>query len=182
VINNIREGWLLLNRDYDHVLPYTICIIKRKDKILLINKEAKIWMGRWNGVGGKIKTKETPKECVIREVQEETGIPLTHVTFKGVVTWEMEGNRKGGMYLFYVELPPKYKLKTPIKNREGILDWKEVSWILHLENKGVADTLPKYLPVVLNEVGLFEFRCVFHNGRLDECTSVLISDDLYPIQ
>jgi 8-oxo-dGTP diphosphatase len=163
-------------------LPYTICIVKRKDKILLINKEAKVWMGRWNGVGGKIKEEETPEECVIREVEEETEIQVSEVMFKGIVTWPEEKNRRGGMYLFLVELAPDFRLETPIKNREGILDWKEISWILHSENRGVVDTLPMYLPLVLKDVGLFEYFSVFQDGQLIECTPIPISKEQFSIK
>ncbi|MCH5586641.1 8-oxo-dGTP diphosphatase [Shimazuella sp. AN120528] len=169
-----------MNKIY-YKLPYTICIIKRADKILLINKDAKVWMGRWNGVGGKIKKEETPEECIIREVHEETGIQVAQVNFKGIVTWPEEENTRGGMYLFFVELPPEYILETPIKNREGILDWKEVSWILHSDNRGVVDTLPKYLPTVLRRVELFEYYSVFQEGRLRECTSIPITSNQFPI-
>lgn len=138
-------------------------------------------MGRWNGVGGKINQKETPEECIIREIQEETGIQVSQVTYRGVVTWPEEKNTRGGMYLFLVELTPEYRLETPIKNREGILDWKEISWIQHPDNKGVVDTLPKYLPFALEEWGLFEYFSVFQAGELVECTPIPISSKEFPV-
>lgn len=54
------------------MLKYTICFIKRADNILLLNREKPGWMGSWNGVGGKIETGETPIECILREIYEET--------------------------------------------------------------------------------------------------------------
>lgn len=161
----------------ERIFPYTICIIKRGDEILLINKEEKVWMGRWNAVGGKLEAEETSKECVIREVQEETGISISDAKFKGVVTWPINATRKSGMYLFLVDLPPHFKLETPIKNREGILDWKPISWILHPDNKGIVDTLPKYLPIALNESGLFEYKFIFFNERIVEFTAIPFSEE-----
>lgn len=178
--HDVVRGWQLLNKVL-YKLPYTICIIKREDKVLLINKEAKVWMGRWNGVGGKIKQEETPEKCIIREVQEETGIQISQVTYKGVVTWPVEKKRRGGMYLFLVELTPEYQLVTPIKNREGILDWKEISWILHPDNRGVVDTLPKYLPIALESEGLFEYFSIFQAGQLVECTPIPVSAEKFPV-
>jgi 8-oxo-dGTP diphosphatase len=148
-------------------LQYTICFIKRGNELLLINKEAKIWMGRWNGIGGKIQQGETPEECIIREVKEETGICLSQVTYKGIVTWT-----DGGMHVFFAELPKSFHYKTPVKNREGILDWKQLDWIMHPENRGLADHLPKYLPNILGQPRVFEYRCLFDDEKLVGCEAV----------
>ena len=139
-------------------------------------------MGRWNGVGGKLDAGETPEECMIREIKEETGISVSSVSYKGVVTWEKKYNQKSGMYLFFVELSSNFTYKTPVKNREGILDWKSISWILHPQNKGLADTLPRYLPTVLNEVGCYEHYSIFDDEKIIEWDSIPILEDFYPIR
>jgi len=45
-------------------------------QVLLIKKEhgPKCVVGRWNGIGGHIEYDETPKECQVREFEEETGV------------------------------------------------------------------------------------------------------------
>ncbi len=60
--------------------------------------------GKWIGVGGKFEPGETPDECMLREVREETGIVLTDYHFCGVIhfisdTWEDED-----MYLYRAEI------------------------------------------------------------------------------
>ena len=59
--------------------------------------------GKWIGVGGKFEPGETPDECMLREVREETGILLSDYHFCGVIhfisdTWEDED-----MYLYRAE-------------------------------------------------------------------------------
>lgn len=149
-------------------LKYTICFIKRDDEILLLNREKPSWMGSWNGVGGKFEEGETPRECVLREVYEETNIKLKDVQLKGVVTWNVDGIKNGGMYLFMQEVPQNFNYKVPIKTREGILDWKKVDWIINPENTGVAHNLPKFLPKMLNDTGIFQYHCVFKEDVLLE--------------
>ncbi len=156
------------------MLKFTICFIKQKDKLLLINREYPAWMGSWNGVGGKLETGETPLACIIREVYEETGIRLNTVDYKGTVIWEFDGALTGGMYAFIAEIPEDYVYETPRKTSEGILDWKSIAWILDPENTGVAGNLPKFLPKLLNDENLYEHRCFFKNNVLTGVESISI--------
>ena len=45
---------------------------------------------KWIGVGGKFEPGESPDECLIREVKEETGLTLTKYQFRGIVTFCLE--------------------------------------------------------------------------------------------
>src|SRR5690625_6116881 len=129
------------------MLKYTIGFIKKGDQILLLNREFTTLMGNWNGVGSKIEAGETPLAGILREIKEETGILLTQATYKGCVTWNIDGQQEGGMYAYLAELPDTYEYPTPIKREEGILDWKNIDWILHPKNTGVANL--SYLLTVL---------------------------------
>ena len=42
---------------------------------------------KWIGIGGKFEEGESPKECVVREVKEETGIILNKAEYRGIVTF-----------------------------------------------------------------------------------------------
>lgn len=60
-----------------------------------IKKNQDLNHDKWIGVGGKFEENESPEECLIREVQEETGLTLTDYRYRGVVTfvsavWESE--------------------------------------------------------------------------------------------
>jgi 8-oxo-dGTP diphosphatase len=149
------------------MFEYTICFIKRGNQILLLNREKTSgWMGSWNGVGGKIEKGETPYNSIIREVVEETGIKLLEAEYKGDVTWENNGKDFGGMYVFLAEVPTNFEYKTPKKVEEGILDWKNIEWILHPKNTGIALNIPKFLPKILENDEIYEHRCYFENDHL----------------
>lgn len=62
---------------------------KENNKILMLNRNKTPWMGKWNGVGGKIHANETPLDCMIREAQEETGLMLSQFEPRGILTWEI---------------------------------------------------------------------------------------------
>ncbi len=55
---------------------------------------------KWLGVGGKFETAESPVDCLLREVLEETGLTLTEYRFRGIVTFVARGQETEQMYLF----------------------------------------------------------------------------------
>lgn len=76
----------------------TLCYIEQDDKYLMLHrvkKENDLNHDKWIGVGGKFEKNETPEECLLREVQEETGLTLIKYCARGIITfisdeWETE--------------------------------------------------------------------------------------------
>ena len=77
----------------------TLCYIHndRGQTLLLhrVKKENDLNHDKWIGVGGKFEDKESPEDCLLREVKEETGLTLTAYRYRGIVTfvsavWETE--------------------------------------------------------------------------------------------
>jgi len=57
------------------VVEATLCEIVHGGRLLLQRKSAgRFGEGKWNGPGGKVQPGETPLECVVREVRDETGL------------------------------------------------------------------------------------------------------------
>ena len=46
-----------------------------------VKKEHDINKDKWIGVGGKFEDKESPEDCLLREVREETGLEVEHLRF-----------------------------------------------------------------------------------------------------
>lgn len=69
----------------------TCCYIRNKDgEVLMLHrnkKEIDINKGKWVGIGGKMENGESPFECVIREVKEETGLTLLDPHMAAMVTF-----------------------------------------------------------------------------------------------
>lgn len=155
------------------MIAYTLGFVIRGDEILMLNREKSPWKGAWNGVGGKIQSDESPLECIRRELFEETGIEANADAFedKGLLTWtdfEAIGN---GLRIFFVHVEHDVSLPTPMKTKEGILDWKKIGWIVDLKNEGVAKNIPLFLPELLAKPEKKHIHCLFEHGRL---TSVSI--------
>lgn len=134
---------------YKYTLGFIHC--PETGHVLLLNRQKAPWMGRWNGVGGKLDEGETPMDCIIRETFEETGLKITTYEDRGVLRWFRDGEDLGGVHLFVgkVSMEEKDGYSTPrVFCHEGILDWKELSWILHEDNSGTVDNIK----VVLGEI------------------------------
>ena len=56
--------------------------------------------GKWISVGGKLEDGETPDECVVREVLEETGLRLKSRVFHGVIEFRSDQYEDEDMYLY----------------------------------------------------------------------------------
>ena len=68
----------------------TLCYIEKDGKYLMLHrvkKENDMSRDKWLGIGGKFEDGESPEDCVIREVKEETGLTLDSVRYRGIVTF-----------------------------------------------------------------------------------------------
>lgn len=148
----------------------TIAFICRNDEMLMLNREKAPTLGLWNGVGGKMEEGESEIACILREIQEETGVELqsSQIKDKGIVSWEVDGARTGGMHIFIAHVEADYQLETPIRTPEGILEWKKISWLLADQNYGVGEMIPKYLPKLFGCEGKHHHRFVMRNRKLQE--------------
>ncbi len=81
----------------------TLCYIEKDDKYLMLHRVKKINdqnHDKWIGVGGKFEEGETPEECLLREVKEETGLTLTEYRFRGIVSFLSDEFENEYMHLF----------------------------------------------------------------------------------
>ena len=76
----------------------TLCYIEQNDSYLMLHrilKQTDANKDKWIGIGGHFEENESPEECVLREVMEETGLTLLSYRFRGLITfvsdkWETE--------------------------------------------------------------------------------------------
>ena len=72
------------------MLNTTLCYIEKDNKYLMLHRVKKVNdlnHDKWVGIGGKFMENETPDECLLREVKEETGLTLTEYRLRGIVTF-----------------------------------------------------------------------------------------------
>lgn len=146
---------------------YNLVFIKKRNNILMLKRKNKPFIGIWNGLGGKIKSNESPIESVVREIREEAGIKLKKedCCFRGLMTTDMNGYENNLIFLFLVDLEKDYEIKKGLICDEGILEMKKIDWILDKNNKSVVPNIPFFLEDILNE-NLIHVHCEFKNNIL----------------
>ena len=68
----------------------TLCYIEKDGQYLMLHRTVKkndVNKDKWIGVGGHFEHQESPEECLLREVKEETGYTLESWKYRGIVTF-----------------------------------------------------------------------------------------------
>ena len=109
----------------------TLCYIEKENKYLMLHRTSKKKDGnkdKWIGVGGHFEKGESPEDCLLREVKEETGLELTSYQFRGIVTFISDEWPDEYMCLYTAD-----KYTGDIGNcDEGELVWVEKEKIMDL--------------------------------------------------
>lgn len=109
----------------------TLCYIERGDEYLMLHrvkKENDINRDKWIGLGGKFEEDESPEECLLREVYEESGLRLTSWRYRGIVTFVNTKCASEYMHLFTADA-----FEGDIGPcDEGVLEWIKKSELKRL--------------------------------------------------
>uniref|UniRef100_UPI0040576924 NUDIX hydrolase n=1 Tax=Acetatifactor sp. TaxID=1872090 RepID=UPI0040576924 len=142
----------------------TLCYIEKENKYLMLHrtkKENDLNEGKWIGVGGKFEKDESPEECLLREVKEETGLTLISYRLRAVITFAFDKWPTEYMYLFTAD-----EFEGELGNcDEGELEWIDKDNILDL-NIWEGDRL--FLEKILQNAGFFTLKLVYQGDRLVE--------------
>ena len=101
----------------------TLCYIERDGEYLMIHRVKKkndMNHDKWIGVGGKFEGGESPFDCARREILEETGVKVTDLKYRGIVTFVSDEFGTEYMHLFTAK---KYIGEIDYNCDEGRLEW-----------------------------------------------------------
>jgi 8-oxo-dGTP diphosphatase len=104
------------------MLLATLCYLKHDGQTLMLHRTKRkddIHAGKWNGLGGKFEPGESPEECVIREVREESGLAIVDPKLCGLL---MFPGFKGQDWYIFVFTAQKFSGEMR-ENEEGYLKW-----------------------------------------------------------
>ena len=143
----------------------TLCYIEKDDKYLMIHRIKKkhdVNKDKWIGVGGHFEKGESPEECLLREVWEETGYTLTSWRYRGIVTFVYGEDVVEYMSLYTAD----GFTGMPIACDEGELEWVDKSIVPSLPT-WTGDAI--FLKLLLeDEQRFFTLRLVYEGDELVE--------------
>ena len=143
----------------------TLCYIEKDDNYLMLHrvkKEKDINKDKWIGIGGHFEGTESPEECLLREVKEETGLTLTDYCFRGLVTFVC-----GTECLEYMALYTATGFTGEMKDcDEGTLEWIPKKAVYDLE-LWEGDKI--FFRLLEEDRGFFSLKLVYDaDGELQE--------------
>ena len=101
----------------------SLCYIEKDGKYLMLHRVKKINdinKDKWIGIGGKFEDKESPEECMIREVYEETGLTVKNYCYRALITFVSDEYETEYMHLFTVD---NFSGAINSTCDEGVLEW-----------------------------------------------------------
>ena len=140
----------------------TLCYLQKGDQYLLLHRVKKqndINHDKWIGVGGHFEAGESPEDCLLREVKEETGLTLTSYTFHGIVTFLSDDDPAEYMCLYSAD---SWK-GDMIECSEGNLEWinkEDFIKLPHWEGDLV------FLKLMQQNHPFFSLKLVYKSGKL----------------
>lgn len=140
----------------------SLCYIEREGKYLMLHRTKKVNdenHDKWIGVGGKFEEGESPEECMLREVQEETGLTLTAWRYRGIVTFVSDEWGGEYMHLFTAD-----GYTGQIKScDEGELEWIEKQ---RLQALPIWEGDKIFLRLLDSEQPFFSLKLCYQGERL----------------
>lgn len=128
-----------------------------------VKKAHDINEGKWIGVGGHFEPGESPEECLLREVKEETGLTLTSWQFRGIVTFTSDDSPTEYMCLYTAD---GFEGTFQEDCKEGILKWVPKEEVLDLK---LWEGDRVFLKLLTEDVPFFSLKLSYERDCLVEC-------------
>jgi len=142
----------------------TLCYIEKEDSYLMmhrVKKEKDINKDKWVGVGGHFEEGESPEECLLREVKEETGLQLTGFRLRGIITFSTDVYPTEYMFLYTAD---GYEGEIT-ECDEGNLEWVKKKEVYNLP---IWEGDKVFFRLLEEDVPVFSLKLRYEGDKLTE--------------
>ena len=143
----------------------TLCYLERDDRYLMlhrIKKQEDLNRDKWIGIGGKFEEGESPEDCLLREVREETGLTLDSWRYCGIVTFVSDEWGTEYMHLFHSEM-----FHGTLKDcDEGALEWVDKTALASLPDQWEGDRI--FLKLMEDKTPFFSLKLCYRGDVLTD--------------
>lgn len=143
----------------------TLNYIRKDDKTLMLYRNKRIddyHLGKYNGVGGKLESGESPEECALREIEEETGLIAKDLIYRGHITFPVFDGTSDWLCFVYECFDFEGDLKACA---EGTLHWVDDDKLFEL-NLWEGD--PIFMDIIYQTSDSFYGKFVYCNKKLTD--------------
>ena len=147
----------------------TLCYIERNGCYLMMHRVRKAVdenAGKWIGIGGHLEPGESPEECVLREIREETGLAVRDLRLRGVITFILPDWGDELTFLYTARSDEGEPGECP----EGDLAWIPVEKTLSLP---LWEGDRVFLPLLRERADCFSLKLVYAPGGALESWTLL---------
>ena len=152
----------------------TLVHLERDGKYLMLHrvkKERDENRDKWVGIGGKFEPGESPEDCALREVYEETGLVMKNWAYRGIVTFVSDTWGTEYMHLFH-----SADFTGSVKDcDEGVLEWVDKKVLLTLP---IWEGDKIFLRLLDTDRPFFSLKLRYEGERL--CEAVLDGKPINP--
>lgn len=114
---------------------------------------------KWVGIGGKFEPGESPEDCAVREVREETGLTMRSWSYRGIVTFVSDEWGTEYMHLFHCA-----DFSGALRDcDEGVLEWVDKERLLTLP---IWEGDRIFLRLLDTDVPFFSLKLCYTGDRL----------------
>ena len=141
----------------------TLCYVEKDGKYLMIHRVKKVNdmnKDKWIGIGGKFEERETPFDCIRREMLEETGLTPNKLNYRGLVTFVSNEFGTEYMHLFHTD---DFSGDLLDDCTEGNLEWIDKDKITELP-LWEGDKI--FLALLRQNVPFFSLKLVYEGSTL----------------
>ncbi len=141
----------------------TLCYIEKDGKYLMLHRIKKandVNRDKWIGIGGKFEDKESPYDCVKREIKEETGLTVKKPKYRGIITFISDLCETEYMHLFTAD---EYDGELTGQCDEGVLEWVDKNDVQKLP---IWEGDKIFLNLLNTETGFFSLKLVYEGDKL----------------
>ncbi|MBQ4436899.1 MAG: 8-oxo-dGTP diphosphatase [Clostridia bacterium] len=145
----------------------TLCYIEKDGCWLMMHRVKKAQdenAGKWIGIGGHLEENESPEECALREIREETGLEITGLRLRGLITFILPdwGNELTFLYTARTagEVSADYA-----EGPEGILRWVPIA---EVESLSLWEGDRVFLPLLNQRQDCFSLKLTYLSGGVLE--------------
>ena len=146
----------------------TLCYIEENDSYLMLHrtkKEKDYNKDKWIGIGGKFENGESPEDCAVREVREETGLVIepADLEYCGIVTFVDVSQPEAYTEFMHVFRARKFSGELKTDCPEGELEWVPLSKLKELPHWQADEIFYDFLA---QNHPFFSLKCIYKNNVL----------------